>query len=76
VAEFLPGRETVFHPNTFSGLELIYAIDGCLSISTDSKTEVVEAQDSVWIDGKAKRIYRNHEDRPVKALIVSFAQQT
>ena len=76
VAEFLPGGTTTFHPSIFAGLELIYAIDGPLAISTDQKTELLEAQDSVWIDGKSKRTYRSHEDRPVRALIVSFALQS
>ena len=76
VAEFLPGEVTAFHPSIFTGLELIYAIDGPLSISADNKTEILEAQDSVWIDGKAKRTYHSHQDRPVRALIVSFARQS
>lgn len=74
IAEFLPGKANIFHPHVFAGLEMIYAIDGAMIITTESKTEVVEAQDNVWIDGQAKRTYRPKEDRPVKALIVSFAQ--
>jgi transcriptional regulator with XRE-family HTH domain len=76
IAEFLPGAAEAFHPHIFAGLEMIYAIDGSLIITTDNRTEVVEAQDSVWIDGHAKRTYRTNEDRPVRALIVSFAQQS
>jgi transcriptional regulator with XRE-family HTH domain len=75
VAEFLPGGATAFHPHIFAGLEMIYAINGSLIIATESRTEVLEAQDSVWIDAQTKRTYRTNEDRPVRALIVSFAQQ-
>jgi transcriptional regulator with XRE-family HTH domain len=76
IAEFLPGGATAFHPSAFAGLEMIYAIDGSLTITADNRTEVLEAQDSVWIDGQSKRTYCTNEDRPVKALIVSFAQQS
>jgi transcriptional regulator with XRE-family HTH domain len=76
IAEFLPGAAHAFHPHIFAGLEMIYAIDGSVIITAENRTEVVEAQDSVWIDGQAKRTYRTNEDRPVKALIVSFAQQS
>ncbi len=76
IAEFLPGGTAAFHPHIFAGLELIYAIDGPLAVSTENNTELLEAQDSLWIDGKANRTYRTHENRPVKALIVSFALQS
>lgn len=76
VAEFLPGEGTVFHPHMFAGLELIYAINGSLAVSTESKTELLEAEDSAWLDGKARRTYRCNDDKPVRALIVSFALQT
>ena len=76
VAEFLPSGAAAFHPHIFAGLELIYAIDGAVAVSTEGQTQLLEAQDSAWIDGNAKRTYRSHEDRPVKALIVSFALQS
>jgi transcriptional regulator with XRE-family HTH domain len=76
IAEFLPAADTSFHPHIFAGLEMIYAIDGSLVITTESRTEKLEAQDSVWIDGQAKRTYRTAGDKPVRALIVSFAQQS
>lgn len=77
VAEFLPGVEgAAFHPQLFPGLELVYVIDGPLTVSTDSKTELLHAQDSAWLDGFTKRQYRCHEDRPAKVLIVTFALQS
>jgi transcriptional regulator with XRE-family HTH domain len=76
IAEFLPGVEgAAFHPQLFPGLELVYVIDGPLTISTDNKTELLHAHDSAWLDGFTKRQYRCHEDRPAKALIVTFALQ-
>lgn len=76
VAEFIPGVEgAAFHPQLFPGIELVYVIDGPLTVSTGNKTEVLDAHDSAWLDGFTKRQYRCHEDRPAKALIVTFSLQ-
>jgi transcriptional regulator with XRE-family HTH domain len=76
IAEFLPGVEdAAFHPQIFAGLELVYVIDGSLDLLADPRTELLQAQDSAWIDGSAKRLYRCHDDKPAKALIVTFALQ-
>ncbi len=77
IAEFLPGVEgAAFHPQISPGLELVYVIRGALALSTENRTEVLHAQDSAWIDGKARRQYQCHEDKPAKALIVTFAFQS
>lgn len=76
VVEFLPGVDgAAFDPQSFPGLELVYVIDGSLTVSTGDKTELLHAQDSAWLDGFTKRKYRCHEDRPAKALIVTFSFQ-
>ena len=77
IADFLPGIEgAAFHPQIFPGLELVYVIDGSLTLSTEGKTEVLQSEDSAWIDGSTSRQYRCHEDKPAKALIVTFALQS
>ena len=77
IADFLPGIEgAAFHPQIFPGLELVYVIDGSLMLSTEGKTEVLHSEDSAWIDGGTSRQYRCHEDKPAKALIVTFALQS
>jgi transcriptional regulator with XRE-family HTH domain len=77
IADFLPGIEaSAFHPQIFPGLELVYVIDGSLTLSTEGKTELLQSEDSAWIDGSTSRQYRCHEDRPAKALIVTFALQS
>jgi transcriptional regulator with XRE-family HTH domain len=74
IAEFLSGsEEAVFHPQLFSGTELVYVIRGSLTLATETKTELLETADSVWIDGNSKRLYRRHNDKPAKALIVPFS---
>jgi transcriptional regulator with XRE-family HTH domain len=77
IADFLPGIEgAAFHPQIFPGLELVYVIDGSLTLSTEGKTELLHSEDSAWIDGSTSRQYRCHEDKPAKALIVTFALQS
>ena len=77
IADFLPGIEgAAFHPQIFPGLELVYVIDGSLTLSTEGKTELLQSEDSAWIDGSTSRQYRCHEDKPARALIVTFALQS
>jgi transcriptional regulator with XRE-family HTH domain len=77
IADFLPGVEdAVFHPQIFPGLELVYVIDGSLVLTTKDKTEVLQAGDSAWIDGSARRQYECHQDLLARALIVTFALQS
>ncbi len=77
IADFVPGIEdAAFHPNIFPGLELVYVINGPLTLATEDRTELLHAEDSAWIDGSARRMYRCHEDKPARALIVTFALQS
>jgi transcriptional regulator with XRE-family HTH domain len=77
VADFLPGvADAAFHPQIFPGLELVYVIEGSLTLATADKTELLQTEDSAWIDGNTSRLYRCHEDKPARALIVTFALQS
>jgi transcriptional regulator with XRE-family HTH domain len=77
IAHFLPGVEGgAFHPPPSPGLELVYVIQGPLVLWTESRTEVLQIEDSVWIDRNTKRLYRCHEDKPARALIITFALQS
>jgi transcriptional regulator with XRE-family HTH domain len=74
IADFLPGVEGgVFHPHIAPGLELVYVIHGPLALSTENRTEVLHDEDSAWIDGNTKRRYHCHEEKPARALIITFA---
>jgi transcriptional regulator with XRE-family HTH domain len=74
IAQFLPGVEgAAFQPPLSPGLELVYVIQGPLVVWTETRTEVLETEDSVWIDRNTKRLYRCHEDKPARALIITFA---
>jgi transcriptional regulator with XRE-family HTH domain len=77
IAQFLPGAEgAAFHPPLSPGLELVYVIQGPLVLWTESRTEVLETEDSVWIDRNTKRLYRCEEDKLARALIITFALQS
>jgi transcriptional regulator with XRE-family HTH domain len=77
IAQFLPGVEgAAFHPPLSPGLELVYVIQGPLVVWTESRTEVLQTEDSVWIDRNTKRLYRCEEDKPARALIITFALQS
>jgi transcriptional regulator with XRE-family HTH domain len=77
IAQFLPGVEgAAFHPPPAPGLELVYVIQGPLVLWTANRTEVLETEDSVWIDRNTNRVYRRHVDKPARALIITFALQS
>jgi transcriptional regulator with XRE-family HTH domain len=77
IAHFLPGVEGgAFHPPPAPGLELVYVIHGPLVLWTENRTEVLESEDSVWIDRNTSRLYRCHEDKPARALIITFSLQS
>jgi transcriptional regulator with XRE-family HTH domain len=74
IAEFLPGgKNAAFHPQMFAGIELVYVIFGSLTVSAQTRMELLGTADSAWIDGNVKRLYRCHGDQPAKALILPFA---
>jgi transcriptional regulator with XRE-family HTH domain len=77
IAHFLPGVEgAAFQPPPTPGLELVYVIQGPLVLWTENRTEVLHTEDSVWIDRSTQRLYRCHEDKPARALIITFALQS
>jgi transcriptional regulator with XRE-family HTH domain len=77
IAHFLPGVEGgAFHPPPAAGLELAYVIQGPLVLWTEHRTELLETEDSVWIDRNTNRLYRCHEDQPARALIITFSLQS
>ncbi len=77
IAHFLPGVEGgAFRPPPAAGLELTYVIQGPLVLWTEHRTELLETEDSVWIDRNTNRLYRCHDDKPARALIITFSLQS
>jgi transcriptional regulator with XRE-family HTH domain len=77
IAEFLPGIEgAAFAPPIFEGLELVFVIDGSLTLSTGTEKQRLWDSDSAWIEGNAKRQYECHGDTPARALIITFPKHS
>ena len=77
LAHFLPDvAGGAFHPPPAAGLELTYVIQGPLVLWTENRTEILETEDSVWIDRNTNRQYRCHDDKPATALIITFSLQS
>lgn len=77
VAEFLPGVEgAAFDPPIFEGLELVFVIDGSLTVSTKTEKQRLNASDNLWIEGTAKRQYVCHGDTKARALIITFPKRS
>jgi transcriptional regulator with XRE-family HTH domain len=73
IADFLPGFEgAAFHPQMFQGLELVYVIQGSLTLSTGKERQVLQASDSAWIDATEKRQYECYSETPARAMIITF----
>lgn len=68
IAEFLPGVEGAgFDPPIFEGLELVFVIDGSLTLSAGTEKQRLRASDSAWIEGTVKRQYECHGDTRARA---------
>jgi transcriptional regulator with XRE-family HTH domain len=76
VLDFLPEAIGVLDPQTFKGLELVYVIRGQLIISTETGTKLLQASDSIWIDGSTKRQYECYGNTLAQALIVTFLKDS
>jgi transcriptional regulator with XRE-family HTH domain len=77
IAEFLPGIEgAAFDPPIFEGLELVFVIDGSLTLSAGTEKQRLRASDSAWIEGTVKRQYECHGDAGARALIITFPKHS
>jgi transcriptional regulator with XRE-family HTH domain len=77
IAEFLPEVEgAAFDPPMFEGLELVFVIDGSLTLSTGTEKQRLTASDSAWIEGAVKRQYQCHGDTRARALIITFPKHS
>jgi transcriptional regulator with XRE-family HTH domain len=73
IAEFLPtAHDSSFVPHLFKGQELVYIIEGSLTISTETNRQVLHPADTLWIDGNTKREYLCHGETPARAMIITF----
>jgi transcriptional regulator with XRE-family HTH domain len=74
MAEFLPGEEHIFQPETYAGMEMLYVTEGAVEMQRDGKTYRLENRDVAYVGGQTPRTYRSLGNTSAKALIISFDQ--
>lgn len=79
---FREEKATTFHVSReknrirFEGLELVFVIDGSLTVSMRTEKQRLSASDSLWIEGTTKRQYECHGDTSARALIITFPKRS
>ncbi len=77
IAEFrADGEEVVFRPRIFDGIEFTLVVEGCLTLTSESETRVLEPGDVAWLDAIRKRHYTCDSGRRAKAIIVTRANRS
>ncbi len=73
MAEFLPGDDRAsFHPKQYPGIEMVYVLNGNLSVTRRGETHTLEPRDVLYVSGETQRSYRALGKEPAQALIISF----
>ena len=73
IAEFpLSDSDASFSPKTFEGEEFVYVLAGSVLALTDSKKEVLEEKDVMWVDGGTSREYRCKAGKTARLMIVTY----
>lgn len=73
LAEFIPGQDrSGFHPDRYSGVEMVYVLEGAVELRRKGEPHQLEAGDVCYISGETPRCYRAAADESARALIISF----
>ncbi len=72
LAEFLPGEEHCFRPDTYAGIEMVYVTEGELELQRGGEHHLLREHDAMYIGAETHRVYRCSGTRVAKALIISF----
>jgi transcriptional regulator with XRE-family HTH domain len=73
MAEFLPGEgRAPFHPKQYPGIEMVYVLNGTLSVTRRGETHTLEPRDVLYVSGETQRSYHALGKQPAQALIISF----
>ena len=70
-ADFLPVSRAALRLHDHPGVELIYALQGTLSVHIGGEEHTLEAGDSMYFDSSVPHGYRRSGGRPCSALIVT-----
>ena len=78
LAEFLPGdQHSPFFPERYPGVEMVYVLNGKLSVQRNSERHQLGPGDVMYISGETERSYRCADGNDaVRALIISFDAET
>ncbi len=77
IAEFRAnGEEVVFRPRIFDGVEFTFVVEGCITLTSESETRVLEPGDVVWLDAVRKRHYSCDSGMRAKAIIITRANRS
>ena len=71
-AEFLPGDTTAFHPERYPGVEMVYVLQGDLTVVRKGEPIVLSERDVLYISGETQRTYKASGKESAHALIISF----
>ena len=72
IAEFtLSDAESHFRPRIFEGIEFTFVMEGCLTLTSEQETRVLEAGDVAWLDGTRKRVYHCPPGVHSRAVIIT-----
>jgi len=73
MAEFMPGEDRApFHPKQYPGIEMVYVLNGSLSVTRRGETHTLEPRDVLYVSGETQRSYHALGKHPAQALIISF----
>ena len=72
MAEFFPGEEHSFQPDTAPGVEMVYVTEGALQLQRNGEPHLLNERDVCYIGSETHRVYRCAGKSPAKALIITF----
>ena len=70
-ADFLPVSRAAMRLHDHPGVELIYTLQGTLSVQIGGEEHTLEAGDSIYFDSSVPHGYRRSGGRPCSAIIVT-----
>ncbi len=74
IAEFrATGEEVIFRPRVFDGIEFTLVVEGCLTLTSETETRLLEPGDVAWLDAIRKRHYSCEAGMKARAIIITRA---
>ena len=61
-----------FQPKCYPGVEMVYVIEGELTVDRKGTTHTLGTRDALYISGETPRTYRSSGSQPARAMVISF----